>query len=111
MKYEALVQFFGGYFHQDWDLDHPTGEDVLRGFLAESTKSRVQLVQRELAGLMSRDMNEDDLGRMLFTELHCYYDPRPNGLSFRAFLQKIQVSFAEHLESLRERPGNQHVDT
>ncbi|WP_130301026.1 MULTISPECIES: contact-dependent growth inhibition system immunity protein [unclassified Duganella] len=71
---EALHQFFGGYFHQDWQLDDPTWQDVISRFLSESDPSDSAQVATGIEGLLSNLASDEALCRAVH-ELGCDYWP------------------------------------
>jgi hypothetical protein len=74
-KHENLHQFLGGYFNQDWDLEQPDPEHVIKEFLKGSSPERVHHAARELKQLIARNLSEEDLGKFLLDDLHCFYNP------------------------------------
>lgn len=89
-KLNNLVQFFGAYFHQDWPLDDPTPEAVIERFLKKTPAEEVQKVVGELDELLALSLTEDELRRMLFEELLCYY--LPTETSVRNWLARLRAS-------------------
>jgi hypothetical protein len=60
--FEFLIQ---GYFHQDWMMDGPTVEAVLRKFVADSPPELVAGAREYAAALVRSDLDEAELERML----------------------------------------------
>ncbi len=85
VKFKSLFQFFGGYFNQDWKCDDPTVEAVVERFLKEHSPDYIQNVVSELDSLLSKPLTDDELRRMMYEELACYYRPK-EGASMRAWL-------------------------
>jgi hypothetical protein len=71
---EALHQFFGGYFHQDWQLDDPTWQVVISRFLRESTPTDSALVAAGIERLIS-DSSPDETLCCVVQKLGCDYWP------------------------------------
>ncbi|MFY0731252.1 contact-dependent growth inhibition system immunity protein [Pseudomonas sp. NFX15] len=88
-QYPALVQFFSGYFHQDWRSDHATEDEVIRAFVADSSIEMIARVKDELILVVNTIQNEGELQEFLFEGLGCsYYYPYawPSG---RAWLEHV----------------------
>jgi hypothetical protein len=91
-KLNNLAQFFGAYFHQDWRLDDPTPEVVIKRFLEMNPEDEVQKVVVELDELLSLSLSEEELRRKLFEEFLCYYVPTET--SIRDWLSHIRASLS-----------------
>ena len=89
-----MAQFFGSYFHQDWDLNDATAGAVTQRFVVENSAEVVRKVSLELGQLLSLPATESDLRQLLFDELGCYYLP-PEGVSTRKWLLEAQDTLAE----------------
>ncbi|MNY31016.1 hypothetical protein D3C86_1651570 [compost metagenome] len=75
-RFPALFQFLAGSFHQDWNCDHATEEDVIRSFVAESSIETLSRVKSELQAVLSTIQAEEELQDFLFEEIGCsYYYP------------------------------------
>lgn len=87
-----LRQFFGGYFHQDWDIAAPDWEGVVNVFLDETRDPATAI---HIATLIDdflashQDETEPELERLLFKDLCCEYLPSGGGLSARAWLTEV----------------------
>jgi hypothetical protein len=88
-RFNNLSYFFGCYFNQDWQCDDPTPEAVIQRFLAENPPSTIEGVAFELAELLSLSLSEDELWRILFEELNCWYKPIRDS-STRTWLIRMQ---------------------
>jgi hypothetical protein len=73
---EQLRQFFGGYFHQDWDIEGATASEILHVYFRDhpSTEELMVLVHA-LRELMQRFPNDDELYAHISQELWCEYFP------------------------------------
>ena len=85
-KYPALHQFLGGYFHQDWTLDHSTPDDVIRSFIDNATATERSSVVAQLHDLLS--LPDMALGPAVL-DLGGYYDPTVDGQTLRQWLQAL----------------------
>src|SRR5438874_11551730 len=90
-RFHNLVQFFGAYFHQDWDADDPTPEAVIRRFVTTNELEAVRKVVGELDDLLSLPLSEAELRRLLLDDLLCCYLP-PDGRSVRTWLTWVRDS-------------------
>jgi hypothetical protein len=85
---EPAARFFEAYFHQDCLLDDGDWEAVVQRFKdAESQETR-RLTREALQRLLAR-MNDGQLDGFLFDGFRSFYDPRPAGMTARAWLEGI----------------------
>ena len=61
------------YFHQDWNVEHETADQVIEAFLNEFASEDLKLVRQELNSLFGKGKNELALREFLLKELSCYY--------------------------------------
>lgn len=71
----ALRTFLAAYFHQDWMEDHATSADVVDSFRRASSMTERRRVRRDVKTLLARNLDDDELRRVLLDELHCYLRP------------------------------------
>lgn len=96
---EQLSQFFGCYFHQDWDLDDNSWESVVRRFVAESGKNTAHSIAEQIMELADSAKSDDQLAEAI-QGVGCYYRAdSPSGM--RTWLKNI--SAALETESARNR--------
>ena len=85
---DRLRQFFGAYFHQDLDIEGATTwQDVLSQFLSENTSPRARAVRDGLRSWLDDTAAED--AQNLPSHFCCDYDPVPDGLSERRWVEQI----------------------
>ncbi len=84
---EALAQFFGGYFHQDFMLDHESWEGVVAQFRADASVEEIRRVQAQLDLLIDRQLEEDVLSETLL-DLGCHL--LPTSFTFTEWLQQLR---------------------
>lgn len=85
---ELLFQFFAGYFHQDWDADGAASwQEVASDFVAVSSVEEVRALREALVSWLAETVRGEHPG--LFTAFGCYYDPTPDGLTERAWVERI----------------------
>jgi hypothetical protein len=92
--HELLAQFFGGYFHQDWDLDSETPADVVALYMRDSTPEEVDHLEAAISRLIDGDFENSELEESLFRDYTCLYLPRGAGQTAREFLQNILSSLS-----------------
>ncbi|MPQ87350.1 hypothetical protein F0170_27290 [Pseudomonas sp. MAFF 730085] len=96
-----LQQFFGGYFNQDWLEDHPTADNVIGSFLADSDENTIIIVKTEILELIASYTNESDLQKNLLNEQYCYYYYPIEWSSGLLWLHHIINIFDDHLLNAR----------
>lgn len=75
-EWDQLYQFLGGYFHQDWDLDHESIEDAVIDAAPDFDHHLLAEFQRV------RGLGLDDAGhRALLSRLGCYISPEARGMT------------------------------
>jgi hypothetical protein len=89
-SYPALAQFFGGFFHQDWDLEATDWEGLVRNFCAAAKREQIAAVNAEIDVLLSEPHDERELRDVVFTRLGCAYDPTVNGRSLRSWIMEVR---------------------
>lgn len=82
------MQFFGGYFHQDWTADDPTDEAVIVRFISNNPPETLNRVVKELDQFLSFKLTESELRSFLFDEFLCFYLPAEG--SFQDWLIKVR---------------------
>ncbi len=91
MKHDAehAAHLFAAYFHQDCLVDDPDWEGVVIRFKDSESFDSVRRTQAELEQLRET-WSESDFYSFLFGfPLLCFYDPRPDGLTVRAWVREI----------------------
>jgi hypothetical protein len=88
-RFPRLYSLFAGYFHQDWSLDHGTTDDVLRTYVADQPESTVRATHDELRELLSLDLSDVELERVLDPGLRSDFTASDIGGSNTAWLQSI----------------------
>jgi hypothetical protein len=69
-----LFQFFGGYFHQDWELDNLTWQDVIRHFVQDVEREEPITISTKINRLLASSVSDEDLCKVV-QDLGCYYWP------------------------------------
>jgi hypothetical protein len=83
-----LRQVLGAYLHQDFDLEYANAEAALADAVASQSREQVALASIELATF--RPSNKDEVSSMVFTNAMCDYNPPGDGLTFSAWLDRVQ---------------------
>jgi hypothetical protein len=91
---ERLRQFFGSYFHQDWDIEYGTPEQALSAAIRAHESQRKEL-GRLVELFVEEHPNDEDLDQELWRDLGCDYLPSADRMSSRAWL----LSVAARLDS------------
>jgi hypothetical protein len=84
-----LRSFFGGYFHEDWEMDSSEPDEVIAQFLR--SKPSPDEIDRIVAQIRRYLGERDDaaIERGLFEELGCYYLPTADDMSAREWLKHV----------------------
>lgn len=101
-QYENLRQFFGGYFHEDWNVESNTDADVVALFVHDSSKETLDVVISELDELIRQCTRGKENAETILPELWCYYYYQADGLNGLEWLQSIRsllLPFSSHLPS------------
>jgi CdiI immunity protein len=85
-NYQNLRQFFGGYFHQDWNLEGDDWEEIVAAFVSTADRGTLLKTCDEIEHLIQETMGEDELSKVLFDLGSCC---RPDG-SNRDWIRAIQ---------------------
>lgn len=97
-QFPNLDQFFGGYFHQDWDLENIDAEAVLNRFLLEAKPNSGEQVCQELEKLLAINFEEKELSNILVYDLGCCYNPEFQKMSNREWLSWLQSYLKKMLQ-------------
>jgi hypothetical protein len=88
--FPALFQLFGGYFHEDWRVEHENPAAALSAFTDEAPPEAVREAARELDALLELPLADDELGALLRRGFDCNYIPSNDGLSARSWLVAVR---------------------
>ena len=69
---EILFHFFAGYFHQDWNLDDPSWQDVVNRFVRDDGEEAAGHVRQAVNKLLSEAESDVQVAKVL-EDLGCYY--------------------------------------
>jgi len=90
---EKLRQFFGAYFHQDWDIEYGTPEQALSAAIRGHESQREEL-SRFVGLFIEEHPDDEDLDQALWSDLGCEYLPSADGISSRAWLVDVAARLA-----------------
>jgi CdiI immunity protein len=82
---KGLEPLFGGYFHQDWDLEGGTPAEVIERFVTENPRGVVRGVRDEVRRLLAQGLSESETERIL-ADAGLAYHPPSGGMTYSAFL-------------------------
>ncbi len=66
IRFPALKHWLSGYFHEDWVDDDRTPDDVLKRYASDASRDDRDRCCREIEAVLSTDMKEADLAKLLF---------------------------------------------
>lgn len=91
MKRDALNQFFGAYFHQDWsdEVGSQDPDAVILFFSRNESAEQVRALVSELNGLIDAGLSDAELERLVQTEFGGYIIPTVDGWTWTAWIQHI----------------------
>lgn len=84
-----LVNLFGGYLHEDWNLEYPSVDAAIEDFMVTSGAEYVALAHAQLLDLLLECRDEPFLQRKL-DEYHCSYAPTRDGRTALEWLTKVE---------------------
>jgi hypothetical protein len=98
-KFPNLYQFFGGYFHEDWDLEAKDAEAVIHNYLNDEKPRIVKQVIDEISQLLEMNLDRSQLSDILADDLRCSYDPTFYGISDIEWLRWVQATLKHGIET------------
>ncbi len=98
-RFPDLEQFFGCYFHQDWQYLYGSAEMAIEDYANDSSRDELSYTVQELDKLMSLGLSEAELDDAMYRELHCYYNPKPSGRSMTEWLRWVRSTLIKYGES------------
>ena len=93
----SLGSLLGGYFHQDWDIEGPNAEAVIRRFASENLREDVVTAKDEAQALLAAGLGEHELAATV-KALGQDYLPEADGMSYRRWLEFIVEALEAELE-------------
>lgn len=90
---KILFHFFAAYFHQDWNLNDPSWQDVVNRFVRDDGKEGARHVHEEVNRLLNEPESDVQLAQVL-EDLGCYYwagSPSQMRVWLESLNKKLQV--------------------
>ena len=86
--------------HQDWDTEGDDWPDLVRNFLRDSAPD-AESAAREIDTLLVDHTDDADLNDVVFSKLHCSFDPRSDlgGPTLRGWLEQIAILLRQHSQT------------
>ena len=98
MDMSALFQFFGGNFHQDWDLDYANEREVVVAAVqGYPSRESLQCLADDLVALASSVDDDAALEAVLERDLGCCIRPSLGGVSARQWVRDLAAVIREYL--------------
>ncbi|EJZ12030.1 contact-dependent growth inhibition system immunity protein [Mycolicibacterium vaccae] len=94
-----LGQFFGAYFHQDWDLEADDWKGLVDNYVIGNPGSESQRQIAQEIDDVRTALSETALAQFLIRGVGVCYDPRPE-TTFK------RVARADRVTPARARPGD-----
>jgi hypothetical protein len=95
-------------YHQDWDYDYQTWQEVFNEYIADSPIEDIKKAHEELNWLLAQNFSEEQLSQILFRELWCDYYPGDN-ITYTSWLFEIEEKLSDFLRKSVEVNTNQSV--
>lgn len=96
-----LKQFFGAYFHQDWDLEADDWQGIVDDYVKDlPAAGQLRTLAQEIDDLRHSRV-EPDLEQFLVTAVGVYYLPEPP--NYTAWLAQVADRLRQHAATLEER--------
>ena len=92
-EYPHLAQFLGAYLRQNWPEESGGWEAATDLFVSNEPADHVQRALGDLRELLRRVPDDSALGRAP-DALGRYYDPTPDGVTSRAWLEQVGARLA-----------------
>lgn len=95
LHFSELEQLLGTYFHQDWDLDHPDADDVVRFYKQDVGSEAIPALKQQILYLINSESTDDELQALLFEKMGCCYYYLSEWESSKEWLQHIVIILDE----------------
>ena len=87
--WNTIQNFFGAYFHEDWKEDDPSVDAVVQRYLRSHNTKEIRDLIEDIEQYMKDHPDDDELLRLLFDDLGCYYVPTADGLTARQWMTHV----------------------
>ncbi|PRC43408.1 hypothetical protein C6A85_000000105505 [Mycobacterium sp. ITM-2017-0098] len=102
-----LDQFFGAYFHQDWDLEADDWQGIVDHFASANPTDEAQRQIAQEIDDVRTTRSEPDLAQFLIRKVGVCYDPRPES-TFKEWLGQIAARLRMHANKIDGRIASRH---
>jgi len=87
--WNTINNFFAGYFHQDWHDDDPSEDAVVERYMRDATTQEIRDLIEDIEEYLRDHPDDDELLRLLFDDLGCFYLPTADGLTARQWMTHV----------------------
>ena len=94
-----LLDFFGGYFHEDWPCEAESPQAVVAGYMRSATTHDILSLSQAIRDYSRNFASDGELEDRLFNDLGCYYRPSEQGMSARAWCNAIADQLSRKRQS------------
>lgn len=94
-QYPALVQFLGGYLHQDFTLEHGSAEGAVTDFMTMEPDKSVRSSLEELEHFLASGPSNIEAINLL-KDIGCAYYPRGDGWTELDWLKHVRKRLEQH---------------
>jgi hypothetical protein len=96
-QFPALHDFLSAYYHEDWNVNAQTANNVIIHFLSNASASEIPTqIAEEIDELLTAKINDSELNNLIFDHLGCYYSPEADNLTVRDWLASIAKQMRNH---------------
>ena len=104
-----LGQFFGAYFHQDFDLEADSWQGVVDMYVDDDPDAEQLRTLAEEIDNLGQSRPEPELSRFLLDTAGCYYCPDP--LPHRDWLSQVAHRLRQHADGIERYAASQRGTT
>lgn len=102
-----LGQFFGAYFHQDWDMEADNWQGVVDMYVDDDPNAEHLRTLADEIDDLRQSRPEPELGRFLLDTAGCYYSPDP--LPHRDWLGEVAHRLRQHADGIARNAAVQNT--
>ncbi|SFP22473.1 hypothetical protein SAMN04488056_1353 [Cohaesibacter marisflavi] len=94
-----IKQFFGAYFHQDWDIDGDNWEQVIATYLETNDVNEIRNLTVQIDNLI-QDIRSNKVDENTFpSNYDCEYNFVADGLSALEWLSRMNAALKDGISS------------
>lgn len=94
---ESMRQFFGGYFHEDWDLEAEDWQTAVDNYTVGETSTQLLSLAHQIDDLRAA-YSEAELGVVMYRDALSSYYPGP--LTYHEWLRQISARLRHHAAAI-----------